>query len=843
MKRKLANCLKPLLPEYRNNVSKNQGNAKGVFQFYEGASQDYIPLKNIQDGMIITRDNRYLGVIEILPIQFYQKSNSKKASIMSSFREIFQNKHIRWKLKIMHDEGDSSELIMNIKKRCPNQAEPVIQKSLNNYISYLRQLGSNGAVSKRFFFIFEYSGHNGVKSRDLDEIALAIEQDKAAIISSLEGCGNICLINENEDAFLSEFLYMYFNRRTYKHETIYDRFDRLSKDFEKFNDATGLNKQLKYVDLIAPKGLKFLNRSYIIMDGLFYGYIGFSSESFPTCDLPPGWLDRFDYGSNVDIDITGKMLPHDITLALLKQLRSVRSGNAKALFNKGNRIKGQKYQTRAQNVAEVIAHMEANADLNDISIVLTIRAKTPKELQRMMGYIERDLKNKLHIEPDDCFLCCEDYFRLTMPFLYVSPAFTRIKHNVLSSKMGCFYPFTSSTINDPNGVVLGMTNDGSVLSPDIFNTDYYENANMIILGTSGAGKTFTEQLIGERSYFNGRRCFFIIPAKGYEYKKGCSLTNGLYVQLMPGSKQCINILEIRPEIEIDISKIRDGTTVEDISLLAQKVNEMITWVQLLMGLREIPSVLYSGLSNILYALYRDFGITDDNNSIYTDKTHRFIKTMPILSDFYERIPDDELYADLKRDMYPFIDGICKNMNGQTNIDLSNPYIVFDCDEKIVGKKWLPSFLYIAFILAISQVKTSENTQDLIFLDEVWKMMRNAGCAQQVQDVIKLIRGYGGGAIIATQEIHDFFNSMKEYGISVLNNAASALLLKMKPADLQLVKDNYNLSADECDNIINFKRKAMYSQGMFISNGDKINVRIMPSKLEKKTLSDKTSKIA
>lgn len=51
-----------------------------------------------------------------------------------------------------------------------------------------------------------------------------------------------------------------------------------------------------------------------------------------------------------------------------------------------------------------------------------------------------------------------------------SEVLSKSKHNVLSTKLGCFYPFTSLTINDPNGFVLGVTEANQTLSPDNFNT-------------------------------------------------------------------------------------------------------------------------------------------------------------------------------------------------------------------------------------------------------------------------------------------------------------------------------------------------------------------------------------
>ena len=92
---------------------------------------------------------------------------------------------------------------------------------------------------------------------------------------------------------------------------------------------------------------------------------------------------------------------------------------------------------------------------------------------------------------------------------------------------------------------------------------------MLIMGVAGAGKTFTEQLIGRRMFLNGTRCFFLIPKKGHEYLPGCESVDGTYIKLRPGSTDCINIMEIRPEGEIDRSVLNDDAIVSNDNLLAK----------------------------------------------------------------------------------------------------------------------------------------------------------------------------------------------------------------------------------------------------------------------------------
>ena len=418
--------------------------------------------------------------------------------------------------------------------------------------------------------------------------------------------------------------------------------------------------------------------------------------------------------------------------------------------------------------------------------------------------------------------------------LVTSPTFSRLKHNVLSTKLGCFYPFTSLTINDPNGFVLGVTEANQTLSPDNFNTNYYVNANMLILGTSGAGKTYTEELIGHRAFLNGKRCFYIIPKKGYQYKRGCSIVDGLYVQLVPGSKHCINLMEIRPEGKIDLSQIDDDTIVLNESLLAKKITNILLWINVQLD-TPMTSSVYAQLNKILISLYASFGITDNNDSIFADVNKTSLKKMPILSDFYAAIPNESLYENIKLVLDTWISGSCKNMNGQTNVDLNNPYIVFDCDEDIIGDRLLSAFLLIAYEMVYSVVKSSTTTRDIIFLDEVWKMMTNLECAKLVYNMIKIIRGYLGSAILATQEMNDFLRGMQEYGESVLNNTALVILLRMNENDLNRVAGTYKLSSDECEKILKFR----HGDALVVSNGDKIKAHIIPSKREDDAFKDNT----
>ena len=82
-------------------------------------------------------------------------------------------------------------------------------------------------------------------------------------------------------------------------------------------------------------------------------------------------------------------------------------------------------------------------------------------------------------------------------------------------------------MSDENGILLGVNqHNNSLVIVDIFNSRTYKNANMVLLGTSGAGKTFTLQLVALRMRRKGTQVFIIAPLKGHEFLRACNNIGG-----------------------------------------------------------------------------------------------------------------------------------------------------------------------------------------------------------------------------------------------------------------------------------------------------------------------------
>ena len=138
---------------------------------------------------------------------------------------------------------------------------------------------------------------------------------------------------------------------------------------------------------------------------------------------------------------------------------------------------------------------------------------------------------------------------------------------------------------------------------------------MAIFGMSGAGKTMSTQIIARAMRVAGQRVFFILPMKAHEYLAGCKAIDGSYIQLAPGSKDRINICEIRPESNIDREIVYDAVSQKD-SFLSKKIAFLMTWLQLNMYTSQMTMEEIDIAEVELANLYFDFGISADNSSIY-----------------------------------------------------------------------------------------------------------------------------------------------------------------------------------------------------------------------------------
>lgn len=582
---------------------------------------------------------------------------------------------------------------------------------------------------------------------------------------------------------------------------------------------------------MAPRGLDLSHAGYIIMDGTYYTYLYIRKNGFPQ-QVRGGWMSSLiNAGEGVDVD-----------LHLHREIRG-KTIDRVAQRIRLNRTKLRELQDTSTDYEELAGSIQAgyyikqglssrNEDLFYMSVLITISAPTYEELQWRKQQMS-DLMKSMDIQVGDCLFQQEAALRSTMPFLYLDPGLERkSKRNVLTSGAASTYMFTSFELSDDNGILLGLNrHNNSLCIVDPFNTKVNKNANFTICGTSGAGKTFTMQVMALRLRMRGVQCYIIAPLKGHEFKRACHKIGGTYIKLAPGSSACINVMEIRPTLTPEMELIDELVTTTSTPCMAKKIQQLMIFFSLLIP--DMNNEEEQMLDEALVKTYAKFGITHDNNSIYVDQSRGEIKTMPILGDLYEILKENPHDYPAGHHSQPLCYRQRQSFNRQTNVNLDNKYVVLDISE--LKGKLLPVGMMIALDYVWDQVKADRTRRKMVFIDEIWKLIGGAANKQAAEfclEIFKIIRGYGGGALAATQDLSDFFGLEDgRYGRAILNNSKTKIILNLEPDEAEYVKDVLKLTRTEIRSITQFER----GEALISSNSNKVPVIIKASREEQQMI--------
>ena len=238
------------------------------------------------------------------------------------------------------------------------------------------------------------------------------------------------------------------------------------------------------------------------------------------------------------------------------------------------------------------------------------------------------------------------------------------------------------------------------------------------------------------------------------------------------------------------------------------------------------------LDEALIRTYGKFGITHDNDSVYEDRNAvpPKMKTMPILGDLHEELQKNEMTKRIAVIVSRFVTGSAQSFNQQTNVDLSNKYIVLDLSE--LKGKLLPVGMMIALDYVWDKIKSDRTKKKAIMIDEIWQLIgagSNRMAAEFCLEIFKVIRGFGGAAISATQDLSDFFGLEDgRYGRAIINNSKNKIILNLEDDEAQRVQEALHLSDAETMEITHFER----GHGLISTNNNNIMVEFKASPLEK-----------
>lgn len=528
-----------------------------------------------------------------------------------------------------------------------------------------------------------------------------------------------------------------------------------------------------------------------------------------------GYLNPFFF-VGADIHVSIHVEPADSTMAIKKRttmmtrLEAEILNEQKAGTNKAIGFYQQEYQLLEQEREALRLGIER---LFYCTIIFSVSSPDREEFLSACERIER--------EGFEGFMIREAYKEHDLGLRSVAP----IGENVLrhpiemtSSALANAFPFTNSRFSHEYGVPIGVDfSSGHLNRYDAWHTNL-ANSNMIIGGTSGAGKSYLVKGIIARSAAFGIR-HVIVDYEG-EYSGVVKALGGVSIRIDERSPYKFNPFELEEEEELQ----GNGEIVRFVDV-KEKISEMerlITSMAHLHAEDRLDAYTQACINDLLQEMYEtDFEFTADPDSLYERRdtwerdakgdrlVMRVKRKQPRFSDFYNKLEEaavgdprlEEVVMRLRR----FREGGTEGMfDTYSNVELEDvPIIHFDLSslpEKSLARK-LGMQVVLEWVIE-RFVKKNINLKKRVVIDEAQKMLETEDHARFIEDVFRRIRKRSGSAVAASQDFRKFVES--EYGRAIVNNAQTKVLLKQDKNDKAAVMEFFGLEEREFDDMVGFR---------------------------------------
>ena len=160
------------------------------------------------------KNNKYLKIIKIKPINFNLKSELEKEAILNSYKIFLKTCNFNFQILIQSNKEDLSNHFSQIINNL-NQEEKNIQEISNKYINYIKELNNNKkSSSKNYYIIINYENKNN-ENIDIDSYATEDLNNKYFKIKDcLSRCGNTA-IDILEKKQIIKIIFSFINTRIY----------------------------------------------------------------------------------------------------------------------------------------------------------------------------------------------------------------------------------------------------------------------------------------------------------------------------------------------------------------------------------------------------------------------------------------------------------------------------------------------------------------------------------------------------------------------------------------------------------------------------------------------------
>ena len=550
-----------------------------------------------------------------------------------------------------------------------------------------------------------------------------------------------------------------------------------------------------FFDRILPSTIKFLTDHYIVGDS--YRCVWAIKEYPPTTEELALFSQLADR-NNLTVRLYSRLVD------ALEQRKIIQNATRRNKLSTGSNdaVENITAEGNLQDVVTLIAELRKNKEpLLHCAVYLELKAESMQKLRELQSDIIMELtRSKMSVD------------RLTLRqkegFLSVLPCganmFKEQFERVLpASSVANLYPFNYSGKTDPKGFFIGRDKYGTNILVDFDRrADDKTNANCLILGNSGQGKSFLMKLILTNLRESGKRIISLDPEA--EYEELIKALGGCYIDFMSG-EYIINPLEPKSFGEAD--KEYDQFTPEAFRRVTRLSQHIAYLKDFFRAYKEFNDEQLDTLEIILTKLYKNFGITD-----YTDYDKLSKTDYPIMSDLYELLEKEyKGYQHNQKNIYreKTLQELClglhsmcigtesKYFNGHTNI-VDDKFLCFGVKGLMdTNRRLKDAMLFNALSYMTNELLGKGNT--VAAIDELYLFLTNMTAIEYIRNASKRVRKKDSSVILASQNIDDFLiDGVKEYTKPLFSIPTHQFLFNAGNIEPKVYIDTMQLEQSEFD---------------------------------------------
>ena len=580
--------------------------------------------------------------------------------------------------------------------------------------------------------------------------------------------------------------------------------------------------KMKFKSQIAPKGLQFNPSDFFISDK--YATL-LTVVSYPKF-ISPGYLSTLTTMSGIKVVIKHIPVPFTtISKMLNKQIAELKTNYQ----NERDRTIQERIRIDYESLEYFVSMLASSQSrIFDFQMHIMITANTKEELEMKKTNVKNYL-DAMELRAVSLRFEQEKVLKSILPIFPKQDIEDRIGTPIPAVTMSAMYPFIFDSIKDPGlSTLLGVDFSGGVI---LFNQFLYKikkennrnNANMILLGTSGSGKSTAAKLLLRGHIRNGCQIVAIDPED--EIGEMARTYGGDTIDLGKGGEYgMINPLQI--VIDADEDEIKQGLGYTVLTRTLQFLKAFMKYYD-----PSIEEDVLTLFTEVVQATYKRFGI-DFDKDFYNYGPNDY----PTFSDVYETIKailmsmpehthERDIMERLELKIRPFTNELKYYFNGHTTIQHDSDFIVFNIKELMNTESNIKNALFFNILKYAWGLCLDKDVDTVFMIDEAHVLLgdHNALGADFLAQVQRRARKYNTGSIIITQQPSDFAApEVLMQGKAIFDNASYYLVMGLKKQAVEDLSKLIDLNDNEAESI------KQYSQGeaLFVCGNRRMRISVI-----------------